>query len=221
MCLIHGPASSDQFFDDAAIDIRQTKITTSVAIRQLLVVESEQLKNRRLKVVDVNLLFHRLKPELIGCAVDIAALDAAACEEDRVAIGPMIAPGRGVNARSSSKFSHGNDQGATRTTCFEILDEGGHPLIKRRQQVMAMLLKAQAMRVPVLPLLLVILNVDERDAGFNQPAGQEQILAANLSAKAESASATGRNARVGVKAIALTGTVALLPEVDGATITAQ
>src|ERR1700722_10684229 len=98
--------------------------------------------------------------------MDAASANAAAGEENRVAIGPMVAAGTRIDARRAAKFSHGDHQrGAQEPACVEVLNEGRHALVERRQQVVAMFLEAGRMSVPVLALLLVIVDGDERGAG--------------------------------------------------------
>ena len=53
-----------------------------------------------------------------------------------------------------------------------------------------MFLEAGAMSIPVLALLLVIVDGDEGDAGLDETTGEQEILAADLPAVAESAAAS-------------------------------
>ena len=46
--------------------VRQAEVAPGVAVRQLLVVEAQQVQDRRLQVVDVDLLLDRLEAELVG-----------------------------------------------------------------------------------------------------------------------------------------------------------
>src|SRR5262249_22124930 len=72
--------SGDQFLDDMAVNVGEAEVAASIAIRQLLVIETEQVENRRVQVVDVDLVPHRSEAELVGGAVDVAALHPAACQ---------------------------------------------------------------------------------------------------------------------------------------------
>src|SRR4051794_39836462 len=58
--------------------IRQPEISAGVAICELLVIEAEQVKDRRVEVVDVDLLLFGPEAEFVGGAVDVTALHAAA-----------------------------------------------------------------------------------------------------------------------------------------------
>ena len=53
--------------------IGQPEVAARVAIGQSLMIEAEQVQDGRLQIVDVDLLLDRLKAELVGRAVDVAA----------------------------------------------------------------------------------------------------------------------------------------------------
>jgi hypothetical protein len=55
------------------------------------VVETQQVQDRGVQVVDVDRILHSAEAELVGGAVDLSALDAAAGHPDREAVGVVIA----------------------------------------------------------------------------------------------------------------------------------
>src|SRR5260221_1908152 len=65
----------DDVVDHGAGDIGQAEVPAAVAIGQLGVIDAEQVQNRRVQVVDVDRLIHRLESEVVGGAVDRPALD--------------------------------------------------------------------------------------------------------------------------------------------------
>src|SRR5207249_3196022 len=69
-------ASRHDPLDYVPVIVGEPEITAVVTIGQLFVIETEQVQDRRVQVVDVNLVIHRARAELVGCAVDRAALDA-------------------------------------------------------------------------------------------------------------------------------------------------
>ena len=77
--------------DDAAGDVGQAEVAARVAVGQPLVVEAEEVQERGVQVVVVDLVFYRGEAELVGLAVGDAAFDAAAGEPDRVAFGVVVA----------------------------------------------------------------------------------------------------------------------------------
>ena len=60
----------EDFFDDVAMHVGQTEVTTGVAVRQALVIEPQELEHRGVQVMDVDLVFDGLKAEFIGLAVE-------------------------------------------------------------------------------------------------------------------------------------------------------
>jgi hypothetical protein len=80
LCIESGHAAEslrDELMNDVAVDVRQPEIPARIPIRKLFVVETEQVKHRRVKVVDVHFVFHGGEAELVGGAVDIAAFGPA------------------------------------------------------------------------------------------------------------------------------------------------
>ena len=78
-------------------DVGQAEVAALKAVRQLQVVQAEQVQDRGVQVVDVDRVFHRRPADLVGLAVDLAALDAAAGHQHAERIRMMVA------ARSRSR----------------------------------------------------------------------------------------------------------------------
>jgi hypothetical protein len=70
--------SSNQFVYHFAIYVGEARIPAGVAVGQPSVIKAEQVQNRGVQVVDVDLLLDRPKAEFIGGAMHVPALDAAA-----------------------------------------------------------------------------------------------------------------------------------------------
>ena len=70
--------SGEDFFDDVAVDIGQAKVAARVTIRKFFVVKPQEVENGRVQIVHVDNILDSLEAKLIRCAVDVAALDAAA-----------------------------------------------------------------------------------------------------------------------------------------------
>src|SRR5437868_313381 len=81
----------EEALDDLAVDVRQAVVAALEAVGQLLVVHAEQVEDRRLQVVDVDLVLAHGEAELVALAVAEARLDAAARHEHGVAVGVVIA----------------------------------------------------------------------------------------------------------------------------------
>src|SRR5881396_871889 len=84
-------ASNQQILDHFSLHIREPEIPALEAICQLGVIESKQVKQRCVKIVDVDSVFHHLEAELIRLAHGDARFDAAASQPDRERLRMMIA----------------------------------------------------------------------------------------------------------------------------------
>jgi hypothetical protein len=73
-------------------NIGQPKVTTTEPVGQPIVLHPKQVKNRRVKIVNMHSILDRMVADLVSRAINEAGLDAATCHPDRVAIWVMIAP---------------------------------------------------------------------------------------------------------------------------------
>ena len=86
-----GRLSADNLFHDAAADVGQPEPAALEEVRQLLVVDAEQVQDRRLQVVDMDAASATLKPKSSDSPCTYAALDAAAGHPDREDAAMVIA----------------------------------------------------------------------------------------------------------------------------------
>src|SRR5437868_866960 len=138
-------ASCDQFRDDPPIDIGQPEVAPGVAIRQLLMVEAEKAQDGGVQVVDVDLVLHRLEAELVGAAIDLTALDAAAGQPRREAVMIVVAAIdlAGVGARRGqfhrggpAKLAATDDQRLVQhPALFQVLQQGADGLVALLRQL--------------------------------------------------------------------------------------
>ena len=73
------------------MDVGQAEVAAGVAVGEGLVVEAEEVEDRGVEVVDVDLVLDGLEAELVGGAVDVAALDAAAGQPHGEAVVVVVA----------------------------------------------------------------------------------------------------------------------------------
>src|SRR5205807_3750362 len=66
------PISTQDLLDYPARHVRQPVVAPGVAVRQLLVVQAEEMEQRGVQVVDVDLVLDGVPAELVGGAVDQA-----------------------------------------------------------------------------------------------------------------------------------------------------
>lgn len=69
---------SDQIMNDIAEQVGQAIIAAGVAVREFLMIKTEQVQKRRMEIMYVYNFIDRLESEFVGGSVDIAFPDAAA-----------------------------------------------------------------------------------------------------------------------------------------------
>src|SRR5690242_15638619 len=101
-----------------AVDIGQSKVPAGRSERQFFMIESEQLQNSGVQIVNMHGLFRGFKTKVIGGPMDISAPGAPARQPDRKPIMIMVAtvdlPGIGAgrgqfHRRRPAEFSPPND----------------------------------------------------------------------------------------------------------------
>ena len=66
--------SRENVFDDAAVYVGETEVAALKAVGELFVVETQQVQNRGLQIVDMNFFPGDTEAKFIGFAVDLAGL---------------------------------------------------------------------------------------------------------------------------------------------------
>ena len=59
------PNLSQNFMDNLAVHIRETEVSSLETISQFRVIETEQMQDRRMKIVHVNAVFGDVEPEFV------------------------------------------------------------------------------------------------------------------------------------------------------------
>lgn len=93
------------FPHDIARDIRQAKIASCIAKRQLLVIESQKMQESCVEIVDVDFLVGEIKPILIGDAIAEARSHAGAGQPHGERMRVMIASVASLLGGRASKFA--------------------------------------------------------------------------------------------------------------------
>ena len=123
--------SSQEVFDDVAVDVGEAEVAAGVVIGEVFVVEAEEVKDGGLEVVDVDLFVSNMEAEVIGGTVG-AGFGAAASHEGGEGLRVVVASGLaakggvGFDHGGASKFAAPDDEGfIEQAMTFQILDEGG------------------------------------------------------------------------------------------------
>src|SRR5262249_35299780 len=86
------PWSGDDRRYDVAVNVSQAEIAAGVTVGQLLVIEPQQVQDRRVQIVHVNFVLDRAEAEIVGRPVGGPALHPAASQPRREAPVIVIAP---------------------------------------------------------------------------------------------------------------------------------
>lgn len=112
----------EDVFDDVAVDISETKISPSIVEGELLMIETEEMKQCGVKIVDMHGFFHGGKAEFVGGPVDVAFFHPPTgephAEAEVIVITAVdvafIDPGGGkFDGRGPAKFTTPNDERVT------------------------------------------------------------------------------------------------------------
>lgn len=79
----HGTGSADDFVGDSAVDIGQTEIAAGVAEGESLVIQSQEVQDRGVQIVDVHGILRHVPGDVVGLAHYLPTLDAAAGQPNR------------------------------------------------------------------------------------------------------------------------------------------
>lgn len=113
---------------DAPLRVGQPELATAVAIGELLVVETEQVQDRGVEIVDRHLARYRFGADLIGRTVTIAGLHAAAGEPHGEAADIVIATAGKLRVRRTTELATPHDQRLVEhAALLEIGQERGDP----------------------------------------------------------------------------------------------
>src|SRR6185437_687667 len=105
------PNSRQDRFDHGSIHIGEPIIAAGMTKGQAFVVEAELVQNGGVQVVDVDFIFDGAESEGIGRAVGHSTADAAAGEEDAIAVVVVITAIAIFGGGSSTEFPAPQDEG--------------------------------------------------------------------------------------------------------------
>ena len=89
----HSALSNDELFDNFSMHVSEPEVTACIPESKVLVVKAEKVKHRCVQVVNMHGLFDGLVAKLVGGAVNVASLHAAAREPHRETVGVVVPAG--------------------------------------------------------------------------------------------------------------------------------
>ena len=162
--------------------IREPVVATLEAVGEPLVVEAEQVHDGGLQIVHVDFVLHDGEAEFIGLAIADAVLHAAACEEDGIRVGKMIAAlvhalgGAAFAEWCAAEFAAPHDERVVeQTALLQLADERGDGLVGSRhfasEAVLDFLVRIRAVEVPA-----PVEKLHETHALFEQAAREQAVI---------------------------------------------
>ncbi len=153
-------------------------------------IDAERMKDGGMEIGRSTGEFQRCGADAIGFSVDLSAFDARPGIDDREAVRIVVASRTAVDARRSTKIGQGDDQGfIEHVSIRKVVEQCREGAIVRRQHIILEPIEVVAVRIPVIARRSIQIacrhaNRHHRDAHFNQPAGQQNALAADMLAVA-------------------------------------
>ena len=89
----------------------QAKVTATMPVGQLLVIDSKLMQDGRPNIIDLALVLHCVVAEFIGCTVDCAAFCAAAAKPRAKSKRVVVSPVAALRERRAAKFASPDNQG--------------------------------------------------------------------------------------------------------------
>src|SRR5260370_32870586 len=128
----------DQVVEHVAGDVGQAEVPSAVAVGQLGVLDAEEVEDGRVNIVHVDGFIDGLEAEIVGGAVDRAALHRASGEPHGEAEGIVIAAALHRTAGTAdfadggaAEFGPAYNQGILpQATILQVFDHGGECLVR-------------------------------------------------------------------------------------------
>ena len=95
---------------DFTVHISQAKVASAIPEGQFFVVDSHQMQQRRVEIVDVHFLLGGVPAEVVGGSVNESRADTSPSEAEGVAVRMMFAAVGALAGWGSAEFTAPNDQ---------------------------------------------------------------------------------------------------------------
>ena len=102
--------SGDDLFDHSAVHIGQPKISTAVAVGQFFVIQTHQMQDGGVQVVNMHFVFDSGETEFIRCTVSHAPLDASTGQPHGKTMMVVIATVTVLGNRRATEFPPPDNQ---------------------------------------------------------------------------------------------------------------
>ena len=115
-----------------AVDIGEAVIAAAMPVGQSFVIEAHDVQDRRVQVVDVDLVLHGVPAEFVGRPVDVAGANAAPGHPHGEPEGVVLAPVGPLGGRGAAELAAPEDQGVLQQAVrLQVAEEGGDRAVDR------------------------------------------------------------------------------------------
>ena len=136
-------------------------------------VESEQMQHRGVKVVEVNLVLHRIIAVFVCGAVADSRFDATSSQEHCQGVGVVVSAVIALCDRGAAEFSAPEHQCVfQKTTLLEVTDQAMNRLVDFQG-----ILRERFFQSTVLVPLVAVGDLDEADAAFGESSCHQALAA--------------------------------------------
>jgi hypothetical protein len=150
------------------VHVRQSKIPPLKSERQLLVIQSKEMKNGGVQVMHVHPVGHGVETEFIGFSDNLARFDPAAREPHRERVDVMI-PASGIailTHRCSPEFASPDHQRILKQSpSFQVFDEGSLALVNFAADLFEVSLEILPRAAVTVPIRMI--ELDETHSPLN------------------------------------------------------
>ena len=160
--------------------VREPHVAAAKAVGQALVIDSQEMEDRRVQVVDLDLVFDGVVTVVVGGAIDRSPLDPAAGHPHGEPIGIVIAAigplGHGGAAELSAPD---NECAVEQTASFQVGEEARDRFVDGAGVVLMAAFQARVL-VPAVGADVGAKQLDEPHAPLDQAAGDQAFACEDL-----------------------------------------
>ena len=172
----YGELSGQDGLHYMAVDVGETIVAALEFEGELFVVDTKEVKDRSLEVVDVDFVFDGIEADVITRSVGDAGLHAAAGHPDCVGVGMVIAAPLGTIVKGTldegraSELAGPNDEGVfEKAAGFEVTDQGGGRLVG----ITTLVVELGGERTMLVPS--GVHELDKARSAFDETASEETV----------------------------------------------
>ena len=165
---------------DFTVHISQAEVASAIPEGQFFVVDSHQVQQRRVEIVDVHFLLGGVPAEVVGGSVNESRADTSPSEAEGVAVRMMLAPVGALAGGASAEFTAPNDQRIVKQSArLEVRQKRANRFVGC-SSIFTVALFEFAVLVPVQSVALATLDLDEADTPLGQASCQQAAIAETL-----------------------------------------